>query len=223
MKIMIIEDDFVIASSLKNELEKWAYEVILCKDFINIINVFKNENPNLVLLDIGLPNVNGYYICNQIREVSNVPIIFISAMSEKSDILSAMQMGADDYICKPIDISITISKIRALLRRTYEMNTDFDVLVYKGISLNISKSILYYNNKNVDLTFTELQIVTELIKNAEKYISRNKLIDKCWKNDSFIDDNALAVNITRLRKKLETLELKNVIETKRNVGYRIFY
>ncbi len=223
MKIMIIEDDFVIASSIKNELSKWAYDAFICKDFANVISEFERENPKLVLLDIGLPNVNGYYICSEIRKISNVPIIFISALNEKSDIISAMQMGADDYICKPIDLSITVSKIKALLRRTYEMSGDFDSLIYKEIILNISKSSVYYNDKNIDLTFTELQIMIELMKNAEKFVSKNKLLNKCWKNENFIDDNALAVNIVRLRKKLERLGLENIIETKRNVGYRIFY
>ena len=223
MKIMIIEDDIVIAKAIKNELEKWAYPSYICTDFINAVSEFERENPKLVLLDIGLPNVNGYYICDQIRKISNVPIIFISAMSDKSDILTGMQVGADDYILKPIDLNITISKIRALLRRTYEMNIDFDSLVYKDISLNISKSCIYFNDKSIDLTFTELQIMIELMKNAEKFISRNQLIDRCWKNEYFIDDNALAVNIARLRKKLNKLGLSNIVETKRSVGYRLFY
>ncbi len=223
MKIMIVEDDVIIANSMKKELQQWAYDVFICNDFIHVIDIFKRENPNIVLLDIDLPNVNGYYICDQIRKISNVPIVFISALNEKSDILSAMQLGADDYICKPIDLNITVSKIRALLRRTYEMNIDFDSLVYKDISLNISKSLLSYHNESIDLTFTELQIMTELIKNAEKYISKNQLINRCWKNENFIDDNALAVNMTRLRKKMDKLGVGNIIETKRNVGYRVFY
>ncbi len=223
MKIMIIEDDYIIANSIKNELSKWAYDAFVCKDFVNIISEFEREKPKLVLLDIGLPNVNGYYICSQIRKISNVPIIFISALNEKSDIISAMQMGADDYICKPIDLSITVSKIKALLRRTYEMSSDFDSLVYNEIILSISKSSVYYDNREIDLTFTELQIMIELMKNAEKFISKNELINKCWKNENYIDDNALAVNIARLRKKLEKLGLENIIETKRNIGYRIYY
>ncbi len=223
MKIMIIEDDPVIASSLKNELSKWAYDAFVCKDFVNVISEFEQERPKLVLLDIGLPNVNGYHICSEIRKISNVPIIFISALNEKSDMISAMQMGADDYICKPIDLSITVSKIKALLRRTYEMSADSDSLVYKEMMLNISKSSIYYNKKDIDLTFTELQIMIELMKNAEKFISKNQLINKCWKNEHYIDDNALAVNIVRLRKKLESLGLDSIIETKRNIGYRIIY
>ncbi len=223
MKIMIIEDDAVIASSLKNELSKWAYDAFICKDFVNVISEFEKERPKLVLLDIGLPNVNGYHICSEIRKISNVPIIFISALNEKSDMISAMQMGADDYICKPIDLSITISKIKALLRRTYEMSADSDSLVYKEMMLNISKSSIYYDKKDIDLTFTELQIMIELMKNAEKFISKNQLINKCWKNEHYIDDNALAVNIVRLRKKLESVGLDSIIETKRNIGYRIIY
>ncbi len=221
MKIMIVEDDMVIANAIQKELSKWAYETYICKDFSGIVDDFKRENPHLLLLDINLPQVNGYYVCGQIRKFSNVPIIFISALNEKSDILSAMQMGADDYICKPIDLGITVAKIQALLRRTYEMNTDFDSLVYKDLSLNISKSCLYYVEKVIELTFTELQIMSELMKHPEQYISKNKLIETCWKNEQFIDDNTLAVNMTRLRKKLKEAGLDGVIETKKNIGYRV--
>ncbi len=218
---MIIEDDPVIAGAIKDELAKWQHEAVICTDFIHVIDVFKREAPKLVLLDIGLPNVNGYVICNDIRRISNVPIIFISSRSEKSDILSGMHMGADDYICKPIDLNITVSKIIALLRRTYELQTDLERLSYKDIALDIGKSCVHYQSQAVDLTFTELQIMTELVKNAEVYSSKNQLIETCWKGENFIDDNALAVNMTRLRKKLGKLGLDGVIETKRNVGYRI--
>ncbi len=222
MKIMIIEDDFTIANSIKNELSKWNYEVFVCKNFSNIIDDFKAQNPNLLLLDINLPEVNGYYICSQIRKISDIPVIFISALSDKSDVLSAMQMGADDYIVKPIDLTITVAKIRALLKRTYEIKKDFDTLIYKELCLNISKSNISYKKRSIDLTFTELQIITELIKNPENFISKSNLIEKCWKNEQFIDDNTLMVNINRLRKKFSSIGLDKLIETKKNIGYRIY-
>ncbi len=223
MKIMIVEDDVVIATSLKNELNKWAYDVLISENFTSVIEEFNGYKPNLILLDVNLPQLNGYYICKEIRELSNVPIIFISALSEKTDILSAMQMGADDFISKPIDLNITVAKINALIKRTYQMNMDFESLIYKEISLNLSKSCLFYRENKVELTFTEFQIIHELIKNPEKYVSKNTLIERCWKNEQFIDENTLAVNLTRLRKKLKAIGLDKCIETKKNVGYRLFY
>ncbi len=223
MKIMIVEDDVVIATSLKNELNKWAYDVLISENFTSVIEEFNGYKPNLILLDVNLPQLNGYYICKEIRELSNVPIIFISALNEKTDILSAMQMGADDFISKPIDLNITVAKINALIKRTYQMNMDFENLTYKEISLDLGRSHLSYEDKIIELTFTELQIMHELIKNPEKFISKNTLIERCWKNEQFIDENTLAVNLTRLRKKLRERGLDKCIETKKNVGYRLFY
>ncbi|MDO4772473.1 MAG: response regulator transcription factor [Bacillota bacterium] len=221
MKIMIVEDDLVIAGAIRSELLKWSYEVYLCTNFDAVLEEFKQEKPELVLLDINLPRVNGYYICSQIRSISNVPIIFLSALSEKSDILSAIQMGGDDYLTKPVDLGICVAKIKALLRRTYEMGSDFDSLVYNEMTLNISKSALYCKDREIELTFTELQIMSELMKHPETYLSKHRLIEKCWKNEQFIDDNTLAVNLTRLRKKLSRVGMDPWIETRKNVGYRL--
>lgn len=221
MKIMIVEDDPIIAGAIKNELLKWSYEVYLCRDFGSVLEEFKKEEPELVLLDINLPQVNGYYICNQIRNISKVPIIFLSALNEKSDILSAIQMGGDDYITKPVDLGICTAKIRALLRRTYEMSGNFESLSYHELSLHVGKSCLYSEKMEIELTFTELQIMIELMKHPEIYLSKHSLIEKCWKNGHFIDDNTLAVNLTRLRKKLSRISMEKWIETKKNVGYRL--
>lgn len=222
MRILIIEDDFVITNALKNELEKYNYEVELIEDFSDVMSVFGTFNPHLVLIDINLPFHNGYYWCSQIRTTSNVPIIFISSFSDKMDQMIAIQMGADDYITKPIDLQLTTAKIQALLRRTYDFqDVQTHEIFFNRIHLNTQKSELSYKNEVISLTFTELQILTCLFNHGEEFARREEILDFCWQNDQFIDDNTLAVNISRLRKKLNGIDLGGLIETKKNVGYRL--
>ncbi|HLR88246.1 MAG TPA: response regulator transcription factor [Atopostipes sp.] len=222
MKILIIEDDTVIANALKNELEKSEYEVTLIQDFSNIMDKFHEVQPHLVLIDINLPYHNGYYWCSQIRVESNVPIIFISSLSDKMDQMMAIQMGGDDYIPKPIDLQLTAAKIQALLRRTYDFATpQSNELIFHGVRLDPQKSEMSFKNQNISLTFTELQIMTCLFEHGEKFATREEILDFCWQNDQFIDDNTLAVNISRLRKKMKEIQLTDFIETKKKVGYRL--
>lgn len=224
MKIYIIEDDSIIANALKRALEKRDYEVVLAKDFHHISDEFTLIDPQLVLMDINLPSQNGYYWTSQIRTESNVPIIFISSIDETIDQLMAMQMGADDFITKPIDIDLTVAKIQALLRRTYDFSVATSTehsLNYQDVSLNTGKLTLEVAGESVSLTFTELQLMTVLFRKNGDFASREELLDYCWKNDQFIDDNTLAVNITRLRKKCRELSLSNFIQTKKNVGYAL--
>lgn len=222
MRILIVEDDFVIANALRKELEKHEYEVELIGDFSDTMSVFHEYEPHLVLLDINLPYHNGYFWCSQIRTKSNVPIMFISSLSDKIDQMMAMQMGADDYITKPIDLQLTAAKIQALMRRTYDFALPaLNQLTLNDVQLNPEKSELTYHKQSISLTFTELQIMTCLFQNGDEYTRREEILDYCWQNDQFIDDNTLAVNISRLRKKLKSIHLSNFIETKKNVGYRL--
>ena len=224
MRILIVEDDFVIAHSLRKELEKHEYEVELIEDFSDVLSVFREYEPHLVLLDVNLPYHNGYYWCSQIRTTSNVPIIFISSLSDKMDQMMAMQMGADDYITKPIDLQLTATKIQALLRRTYDFTLPVsNHKTFHEVQLNPEKAELTYRNQSISLTFTELQIMMCLFQNGDNYTKREEILDYCWQNDQFIDDNTLAVNISRLRKKMKTIQLNNFIETKKNVGYRLVH
>ena len=221
MKVLIVEDDVVIAESLGNELSHWNYEVSIAKQFGNILEEFKTAEPELVLLDINLPTFNGYHWCQEIRKVSNVPIIFISSRTDNMDQIMAIQMGGDDFIEKPFNLSLTIAKIQALLRRTYDLTVSNNEMTVKGCKLVVDEATLYYNNDSVQLSFTELQILNKLFQNEGKYVNRTAIIEKCWESENFIDDNTLAVNMTRLRKKLQSIGIVDFIETKENVGYKV--
>ncbi|MEK4757338.1 DNA-binding response regulator [Macrococcoides caseolyticum] len=221
MKIMIVEDDPVIREHLAEALKKWGYEVYIANNFNDIIEEFNDYKPHIVLLDINLPAYNGYHWCQEIRKISQIPIIFISSRNDSMDQVMAMQMGADDYIEKPFNMTVTVSKVQAMLRRSY----DFSILE-KGIEINGAELIteqakLSFRDKHIDLTLTELQIMQSLFKANGGFVSRNALIESCWESEHFIDDNTLAVNMTRLRKKLQNIGLDNFIETKKNVGYRV--
>lgn len=223
MKIMLVEDDLVIAQSLATALNKWQYETIVTENFEDILGEFKRHNPQLILMDLNLPNYNGYFWTQEIRKLSQVPIIFISSVGEPVDMVMAIQMGADDYITKPIDMQVTVSKIQALLRRTYTFSMEVDTNTYQlaGATLDTNKAKVTFSQSEVSLTFTELQIFLVLFQAKGDYVAREKILDFCWQNDQFIDDNTLAVNMTRIRKKLRQIGLDNFIQTKKNYGYRI--
>lgn len=219
MKIMIVEDDEIIKSSLKSELEKWGYEVYCLENLDNVVAEFQSEKPQLVLLDIVLPFFNGYYWCQEIRKISKVPIIFISSKNENMDIVMAMQFGGDDYITKPINLDVTIAKIQAMLRRSYNFVNDIDYLSFGKIQLILSEAKVDFSGMNVDLTKTEMMILESLFKEQGGVVSREKIMDRCWQGDNFIDDNTLAVNVTRLRKKLSSIGLDGLVMTKKGYGY----
>lgn len=221
MRILIVEDDETIAQSLQIELEKWQYETKIVDDFNHIIETFEFYAPHIVLLDITLPAFNGYYWCQEIRKQSNVPIVFISSRSDSMDQVMAMQMGGDDFIEKPFNMSVTVSKIQAMLRRSYDFIEVKNELKVNNVLLNMGSAFVKAGDEEISLTNTELQIMTILFQNKGVYVSRNALIEKCWESEFFIDDNTLAVNMTRLRKKLQKIGLTNFIETKKNVGYRV--
>ena len=219
MKIFIVEDDENIVELLSDELRQWGYETKAVKDFNDVANEIGRYNPNLVLMDITLPYYNGFYWTQKIRQNSNVPIIFISSHNNQVDMVSAMQFGADDYITKPIDINLTRVKIQAILRRTYEYTMPVDKPVFEGISLDISKAKLLGERFCIDLTKTELLILEYLFNMRGKIAKREDIMNHCWQGDNFIDDNTLAVNITRLRKKLRGVGYKEFIQTKKGMGY----
>lgn len=220
-KIMIVEDDLTIAGVLNEELQKWNYEAFIVEDFGKVMEEFAEKNPQLVLMDIQLPSFNGYYWCQEIRKVSQVPIIFISSRNENMDIVMAIQMGADDFISKPFDLTVAIAKTQALLRRTYDFNESDNFLNFNRAVLKPSESKLYYAEQEVDLTRTELGILELLFLHKGDYVAREEIMVKLWEDESFIDDNTLAVNVARLRKKLTQVGLSDLIVTKKGVGYAL--
>ena len=220
-KIFIVEDDSGIASAVAAQVESWGMEACCARDFRNITGEFAACNPHLVLLDIGLPFMNGYHWCSQIRKVSKVPIIFISSASDNMNIVMAMNMGADDFIPKPFDANVLIAKIQALLRRTYDFSESVPVLEHRGAMLNTGDCTFLYGSEKLTLSKNEYRIALVLMRSAGKVVSREKLMEALWQTDEFVDENALTVNVGRLRKKLESIGLNDFIQTKFGIGYII--
>lgn len=220
-KIFIVEDDMGIAEAIKKQAEMWELQAKYTENFRDVINDFLEYNPHLVLLDISLPFFNGYHWCNEIRKVSKVPIIFISSASDNMNIVMAMNMGADDFISKPFDSGVLMAKIQAMLRRTYDFASAVPILEHRGAILNTGDSTLTFNNEKIDLTKNEYRILLTLMENKGKIASREKLMERLWETDSFVDENTLTVNINRLRKKLDGAGLENFITTKVKQGYVI--
>ena len=219
-KIFLVEDDKVIAEEIERHLEFWNYEIKIAEDFQNIFDDFKNFHPDLVLMDVTLPFYNGYHWCKIIRKNSKVPILFISAADENLNLIMAMDLGADDYLTKPFELDLLQIKIRALLRRAYEYIETRNIL-YKDISLDCDKMIISRENKEIELTKNEFKILEILLEKPGKVVNRDEIIDKIWQSDSYIDDNTLTVNVMRLRKKLEDINIFELIKTKKGVGYYV--
>lgn len=220
-KILIIEDDMIIARAIQKELSSWGYQAEYCRNFEKVFEEFLVFSPQLLLLDISLPFFNGYYWCQKVREVSKIPIIFISSASEKMDIVAAMNMGGDDFISKPFDLDVLIAKINALIRRAYSFDEPAHFIEHGDLSLNMDEAALYFQGKKVELTKNEYRIMLVLMERRGKIVSRDKIISRLWENDHYIDDNTLTVNIARLRKKLEAAGLQNYIQTKKGLGYLV--
>lgn len=220
-RILIVEDDPGIARAIEQQLKMWELDAQCAQDFKDIMAVFSAYEPHLVLLDISLPFFNGYYWCNEIRKVSKVPILFISSASDNMNIIMAMNMGADDFIAKPFDQSVLIAKIQAMLRRTYDFAGTVPVLEHRGALLNTGDGTLSYQGQVIELTKNEYRILLALMKEKGKVVSREKLMQRLWETDSFVDENTLTVNVNRLRKKLDAAGLNDFILTKFGVGYLI--
>lgn len=220
-RILIIEDDRGIADAITVQAQMWDLQVQCVQNFRNVMEDFTVFDPHLVLLDITLPFFNGYHWCSQIRQVSKVPIIFISSASDNMNIIMAMNLGADDFIAKPFDGSVLMAKIHALLRRTYDFTGGAAVLQHRGALLNTGENSLSYQGEEIPLSKNEYRILLTLLENKGNVVSREKLMEKLWQTDSFVDENTLTVNVGRLRKKLETAGLTDFITTKFGVGYII--
>lgn len=217
-KILIIEDDEKLREELKIFLNKNGYNAITLTTFDNTIQDILQTNPDLILLDINLPNTDGEYICKEIRKQSNMSIIIVTSRDNELDELLSINNGADHYITKPFNIHILLAKIGSLLRRT-NMQEVNDKIDEKDFILNTSNNTIEKDGKIIELTKNEYKIFKYLVQNRGKIVSREDIMECLWESESFIDDNTLTVNITRLRNKLEELELKELLETKRGRGY----
>lgn len=221
-KIMIVEDDEKVRNELEIFLNNNGYQAETLKKFDNTIQDILSQNPDLILLDINLPNADGEYICKEIRKQSNVPIIIVTSRDNEIDELLCINYGADHYITKPFNIQILLAKIVAILRRSNIETALFQEKIEgKEFVLNIDKSTIEKDKHVIELTKNELRILKYLMQNRGKIVSREEIMECLWDNESFIDDNTLTVNITRLRNKLEELNLKELLETKRGQGYML--
>ena len=210
-----------MAHTMKKQIESWGNEVLCADDFQNIIPAFVTFDPHMVLVDLMLPFYNGYYWCTQIRKISNVPVIFLSSASDNMNIVMAMNMGGDDFIPKPVDLNVLTAKLQAALRRAYDMGGKIPVLEHRGAVLNLNDASLSYLGARIELTKNEFRILQLLLENKKKVVSRDTLMTKLWQMDSYVEENTLTVNVTRLRKKLEKAGLKDFILTKVGSGYII--
>lgn len=219
MKIFIVEDDPVIAPAVAEHIASWGCEPRIARNFQNIVQEFVEFDPQLVLLDVGLPFYNGYHWCSEIRRFSSVPIIFVSSASDNMNIVMAINMGADDFIAKPFDLNVLTAKVQAMLRRTYDLGGQTRLLQHRDAVLNTDDSTLTYHGERVELTKNEYRILQVLMENKGKTVSRDVLMQRLWESDSFVDENTLSVNVARLRKKLDGAGLENFIATKKGMGY----
>ncbi|EPY2275794.1 response regulator transcription factor [Clostridium sporogenes] len=221
-KLLIIEDDKNMCEVLSNLLNKWEFEVTICEDFQRIIECFLKYKPDVVLMDINLPVCDGFYWCKKIRQISKTPIIFVSSRDSNMEIVMAINNGGDDFVQKPFNSEVLIAKLQAIIRRTYEYkNEEAKVLKCDDLLLNLDNATLLYNEKSLELTKNEMLLLKTLIENKGKGVSRSKLMKKLWNDDIYVNENTLTVNINRLRNALEKFGIKDLIVTKKGIGYII--
>ncbi|SDX49662.1 response regulator transcription factor [Paenibacillus sp. CF384] len=220
--IMLVEDDEKIRRIVADTLVKWQYEVVEVTEFEQVLAEFKRTEPHLVLLDINLPVLDGYYWCQQIRSVSKVPIMFLSSRNQNMDVVMAINMGGDDFIQKPFELDILVAKIGALIRRKYTYQEDESpTFIHRGLKLNVTNSTIEYRGNNTELSRNEFILLQFMMRNIGRIVSREDLMQALWNDEQFVDDNTLTVNVNRLRKKIAELELESFIATRKGMGYLI--
>ncbi len=218
--ILIVEDDMNMANALRKMLNKWGFIVVLCENFDNILKTVIESNPHIILMDINIPSYDGFYWCKKIREITSIPVIFVSSRDSSMDIIMAVNNGGDDYIHKPFDSNVLVAKLQAIIRRTYEYNSvTSQIIECNNLMLNVGNLTVYYKEECVMLTKNEFKILRTLIENKGKVVSRGSLMKQLWNDDIYVNENTLTVNINRLRKKLEDIGIKDYINTKKGIGY----
>ncbi|HLU21464.1 MAG TPA: response regulator transcription factor [Bacillaceae bacterium] len=220
-KILLVEDEITLYKEMKERLSQWSYDVYGVEDFNNVMKEFSTIQPDLVIIDIQLPKYDGFYWCRMIRTYSKVPIIFLSSRDHPTDMVMSMQLGADDFVQKPFHFDVLIAKIQAILRRVYNYSLEhqIQVKVWNGASVDYVKNTVQNKVGKIELTKNEMFILKNLIEHANQIVSREKLIKSLWDDERFVSDNTLTVNVNRLRKRLEEINLGQYIETKVGQGY----
>ena len=221
IRIFTVEDDRTIAAAIAAHLTGWGYEVRCARDFRRVLEEFSEFAPQLVLMDIGLPFYSGFHWCREIRRLSTAPVVFVSSADDNMSIVMAVNMGGDDFIVKPFDMDVLTAKVQAVLRRAYDYADRSDIMTHGGAALDTSDATLSVNGERLELTKNEYRILEVLFKNIGHTVSRATLMTKLWETDSYIDENALTVNMTRLKKKLAAAGLTDFITTRRGMGYII--
>jgi DNA-binding response OmpR family regulator len=219
--IMIIDDNEQLQNEIGSVLTINGYSVLKPKAFDKIPEIVKENNTHLILLDINLPNEDGFKICTEIRSFSKIPIIFITSRNTNIDELMGITLGGDDFITKPYNTQILLARINSILKRAYPNDNNLDVIEYNGLKLNILTSMIEHNGNSEELTKNEFKILYYLLINREKIVSRVEIMEYLWDSSMFVNDNTLTVNITRIRNKIEEIGLKDFIKTKRGQGYII--
>lgn len=219
MKILIVEDDEILAKELQKYLKKWNYEVETVMQFEHIIEEFLESSPNLVLLDINLPFYDGFYWCRKIREISEIPILFISSRTEDMDKIMGIAQGGDDYIEKPFHLEVLRAKVDAAFRRAYQYKVKEKIVISDGLLYDIESQNLYFQSEKIDLTRTEMRILAKLFENRNKVVTREDLMMELWNTDEYVSDGTLTTVISRLRTKLKKRCGNDLICTKKGLGY----
>ena len=220
LHILIIEDDEAIYEGIKERFEQWGVTVSKPNSFKEVMDTFHDEKPNLVMIDIQLPAYDGFHWCREIRQVSTVPIIFLSSRDHPMDMVMAMQLGADDFVQKPFHMEVLLAKVQALFRRTYDYQEQpTEILRWNGAMIDYDRATVEYNGSHIELTKNELFILKVLLKSSGQIVSRDELMRKLWDDERFVNDNTLTVNVNRLRQRLDEIGLKDVIVTKKGLGY----
>lgn len=221
-RIMIIEDDEKIRKMVADTLSKWQYEAVGITDFDQVLAEYEKEQPHLVLLDINLPVFDGFYWCQQIRAISKVPIIFLSSRNQNMDIIMAINMGGDDFVQKPFDLDVLVAKVNALLRRNYTYQDQMnETLVHRDLQLHLTNSTIQFGSESKELSRNEFIVLQLMMRNIDKIVSRDDLMQALWNDEQFVDDNTLTVNVNRLRRKITALGLNDFIVTRKGMGYII--
>ena len=218
-RILIVEDDAAIAGAVSRLLESWNMQPRCVRDFRAVTQAFTEFDPHLVLMDVTLPFYNGYHWCSEIRKLSSVPVLFVSSAAENMNIVMAVDMGGDDFIAKPFDPMVLMAKIRALLRRAYDLGDRAPVIEHRGAQLNLNDETVQHDGQKTQLTRNEFRILQTLMESRGKVVSRETLMTRLWELDLYVEENTLTVNMTRLRKKLTAIGLHDYITTRVGQGY----